>query len=246
MPPKPYTLPAYVENVSLWDHGKVVYLENQCGLSGYLLYTVQRANVQAKCAVFDEDVEILKNQGKVIEVEFKEPVNITISQWIKPEDRKYIQNRVLVNVEKIVFVLEGKFGGYILTKSANMQEYRCWAIRKDGEIDKSWIGEVENAIFYNKIVNISKQHPDVKKYLEQYPNATYNIRRVYLTSDGLVYQVDEQWRVKDFESVGSVGGKPVDGKDHYCWAVCWSNPEPGIEHVIVVFIDKDSYEIVFV
>lgn len=99
-----------------------------------------------------------------------------------------------------------------------------------------------------KLVEISKQHPSVKKYLEIHHNATCDIRRVYLASDGMVYQVDKHWKIKDFGSVASIGGKPVDGKDHYCWVVHWYDPTPevGIDHIVDVYIDRDSYDIVFV
>ncbi len=99
-----------------------------------------------------------------------------------------------------------------------------------------------------KLVEISIQHPYVKKYIEIHPNAIYSIRRVYLTFDGTVYEVDEDWEVKDFENVTGIDGKPVDGKNHYCWVVHWSIPPPevGIEHIVDVYIDRDSHNIVFV
>jgi len=152
-----HTAVAKIEKISVWNHGKedIFPLTSikppYTKLGNLLLSIIENTNLQAKCAFFDEDVDMLKNLEKVVEVKFKEPVNITISQWIEPEDKHYIPTndkgyRVLVNVEKIVFVLEGRFRGHILTKSANMQGYGCWAIKKDGKIDSSWINEVENAI----------------------------------------------------------------------------------------------------
>jgi len=89
----------------------------------------------------------------------------------------------LTSVEKIVFVLEGNLEGHILTKSVGEKGYGCWAIMRNDEIDKSWISEVENFINLQryglnntnvqKLVEISKQHSAVKKYLEMHPNATY-------------------------------------------------------------------------
>ncbi|WP_456330335.1 hypothetical protein [Archaeoglobus sp.] len=77
---------------------------------------------------------------------------------------------------------------------------------------------------FQKLEEISKNHPTVKKYLEMHSNATYYVKMVYLTSEGLVYQVDGHWRIKDFENVCGAG-KPKDGKDHYCWVVHWYTPE---------------------
>lgn len=138
---------AQIQNVSLYDHGKVGNIE---GIADELVYVMQRLNLQATCAIFEEDVERVKQEGKIVEVVFKEPVNITISQWIEPEDRGYIPTnasgyRILTDVEKAVFVLRGDYEGHVLTKSVDVKGYGCWAILKDGEIDKSWVGEVEKA-----------------------------------------------------------------------------------------------------
>jgi len=80
-----------------------------------------------------------------------------------------------------------------------------------------------------------------------HPNATYYVEMVYLTSEGLVYRVNGHWKIKDFENVSSAG-KPADGKDHYCWVVHWYDPTPevAIPHTVDVYIDRDSYEVVFV
>jgi hypothetical protein len=130
------------------------------------------------------------------------------------------------------------------------KESQCFVVFIPQDLSKAKIVEYKHKtteIGFQKIVEISKEHPTVKKYLEAHPNAMYDIRRVYLTSDGLVYQVDEHWKVKDSESVGSID-KPIDNKAHYCWVVHWYDPTPGVgvDHVIDVYIDRDSYEIVFV
>lgn len=69
---------------------------------------------------------------------------------------------------------------------------------------------------------------------------------VYLTSEGLVYQVNGNWKIKDFENVSSTG-KPADGKDHYCWVVYWYDPTPEVAmpYTVDVYIDS-SYEVVLV
>ena len=151
----PYPAFYYIQNITIYDHGiEIHYKQSESiygGLVHVLLYTVQKANLQGKCTIFEVDVNLLKQQGEIVEVDFKEPVNITISQWIRPEDRNHILTdergyRILTNIEKIIFVLKGRYEGHILTKSVDEVRYGCWAIAKDGMIDKSWIDEVKNII----------------------------------------------------------------------------------------------------
>ncbi len=145
----PFSQPSWIsqiQDISLYDHGKVSNVE---GVADELVSVMQRLKIQATCAVFEDDAERLKQEGKVVEITFREPVNITISQWIEPDDRNHIPTnasgyRILTDVKKVVFVLEGDYKGYVLTKSTNVEGYGCWAILKDDEIDKSWIDEVEN------------------------------------------------------------------------------------------------------
>ena len=97
---------------------------------------------------------------------------------------------------------------------------------------------------YVKIAEISKQDPRVQEYLKQHPNAKYEVRKAYLTSDGMVYFVDENWNLK--ELAGSAISKPLDGKDHYCWVVHWYDPSSTIPHIVNVFIDKETLKIVLI
>ncbi len=97
---------------------------------------------------------------------------------------------------------------------------------------------------YAKIAEISKQDPRVQNYLKQHSNAKYKVIKAYLSSDGVVYMVDENWKPKGLG--GSIAGKPIDGKDHYCWIVHWYDPSPGVPHIVDVFIDKETLKIVLV
>ena len=92
------------------------------------------------------------------------------------------------------------------------------------------------------LVEISKQHPIVKKYIEMDLNATYSIKRCYLTADGSVYEVNENWEIENPENVAGIGGKPIDSKDHYCWVVCWYVPVPdmAIDHTVYVYIESGT------
>lgn len=94
------------------------------------------------------------------------------------------------------------------------------------------------------LVEISKQSAKVQSYIEQHPNAEYEVTKCYLTTNGMVHTVDENWEPKELR--GSTGGEPMDGKDHYCWTVFWHDPTSWIEHIVNVYIDKDILEIVLV
>lgn len=96
----------------------------------------------------------------------------------------------------------------------------------------------------DSLVEISKQSQIVQSYLNQHPKATYNIRKSYLTADGMAYTVYDNWQLKELS--GSVGSSPKDGSNHYCWVVHWYDPTSIIEHIVNAFIDRDSLQIVIV
>lgn len=96
----------------------------------------------------------------------------------------------------------------------------------------------------NNMVEISKQSQIVQSYLAQHPNATHNIRRLYLTGDGMAYTVYDNWQLKELS--GSAGSSPKDGSNHYCWVVHWYDPTSIIGHMVNAFIDRDSSQIVVV
>ena len=96
----------------------------------------------------------------------------------------------------------------------------------------------------DNLVEISKQSPLVQNYLTQHPNATHLIAKSYITSEGILYIVYEDWELKN--EAGSVGASPQDGKDHHCWIVCWYDPTSMIMHRVNVFIDRDSLQIILV
>jgi uncharacterized membrane protein YebE (DUF533 family) len=93
----------------------------------------------------------------------------------------------------------------------------------------------------NNLVEISKQSQIVQSYLGQHPNATHDIRKSYLTADGMAYTVYDNWQLKELS--GSVGSSPKDGSNHYCWVVHWYDPTSIIGHIVNVFIDRDSSQI---
>ena len=94
-----------------------------------------------------------------------------------------------------------------------------------------------------KAIRVSKQSPAVQRYLRWHPNAQSEVGKRYITSDGIVYSVDDNWEL--IRNEGSAN-EPIDGKDHYCWEVFWHDPTCLISHIVYVMIDKDSWEIVLV
>ena len=140
------TLPSYVKSITFYDKGQVKPVGDTEGLSDLLIHTLQSVNVQAKCVFTQDDVNRLKANGKLVELVFSKPVDITIAQWVKPEDRSYIPTnesgyRVLKDIETVIFVLDGDLEGHILT-SGKSRFYSCWAILRNGSIDKSWTSAV--------------------------------------------------------------------------------------------------------
>jgi hypothetical protein len=94
-----------------------------------------------------------------------------------------------------------------------------------------------------KAIRVSKQSPAVQRYLRWHPNAKARVSKMFITGDGIVYSVDDNWELIRKEGSAS---KTVDGKDHYCWKVFWHDPTCLISHVVYVGVDKDSWEIVYI
>ncbi len=95
-----------------------------------------------------------------------------------------------------------------------------------------------------KAVNASGQSPVVQRFISQYPNAENSVVKLYVKSDGSVYTVSDDWELET--DVGRIIGKPIDGKDHYCWKVHWRDPVIGKQCMVDVYVDKDSWEIILV
>jgi hypothetical protein len=99
------------------------------------------------------------------------------------------------------------------------------------------------------ILGISKQSSVVQECLILHPKAQWRIEKLYVGSGGSVYTVGNNWELQTY--IGTAPA-PRDGKSHYCWRVSlYELPrsrfhEPKIIHVINVFIDKDTWEIVMV
>ncbi len=148
------------EGVFLWEGGEEKFIASKnSDLGDFLMQTIHKLNLQARCAFSEERVQKIKQNSKVVELRFRNPVNITISQWVEPEERKHILAdekgyRILRNVKIALFILEDyrdeNLEGNILIghEIEGRIGYSCWAIQKEGseKIDKTWIYEINKTI----------------------------------------------------------------------------------------------------
>jgi hypothetical protein len=173
-PTKKAELIFVVEKIILYENGKqssmVLNLEEPPTLStkiaSLLTSKLPEINLQARCFFGEEDIQEIKQNDRVIELIFKIPTDITISQWVEPEERYHIPvdekgNRILRNVKTALFVLEDKqdkgleahilVGHLIPPKMGSGHEkewisYSCWAININPEgkpeLDKTWIDTI--------------------------------------------------------------------------------------------------------
>ena len=143
-----------VEKIVLYENGKQEIIDPKSeegeGLASFLTRKLHELNLQVKCVFSEEDIQKIKQKDRVVELIFKKPVDITISQWVEPEERYHIPTdekgyRILENVKNALFILkdnqERGLEGHILVghEVKGKIGYSCWAIK---EIDKTWISEI--------------------------------------------------------------------------------------------------------
>lgn len=152
-----------VERISVWQSGKEYAIDPKSPeyfkIGNILIPTLNKSNLQAACVFSEEEIQQIKSKNKVVELIFKESKNITIAQWIEPEDRDHIPTnesgyRILENVRVALFILEDNLGHGLKGNILIGQEiygrigYSCWAVIEEGgkEIDKTWIDLTEHFI----------------------------------------------------------------------------------------------------
>jgi len=150
-----------VEKIMLYENGKqeIIDLKSEegKGMTSLLTRKLHEVNLQARCVFSEQDIREIKQRDRVVELIFKKPIDITISQWVEPEERYHIFTdergyRILENVKNGLFILEDNLGdgleAHILVGHEIEERvgYTCWAIniKEEGkpELDKSWINEV--------------------------------------------------------------------------------------------------------
>ena len=153
-----------VEKIIFYEKGKQRVMDTKSeagiGIATLLTRKLHELNLQATCVFGGQDIIEIKQHDKVAELIFKKPVDITISQWVEPEERYHIPidergNRILENVETALFILEDNLDegleAHILVgyKVEGRIYYSCWAINtKEGkpELDKTWIDGVNRLL----------------------------------------------------------------------------------------------------
>jgi len=78
---------------------------------------------------------------------------------------------------------------------------------------------VSRILAESRAVETSKQSPVVRNYLNQHPSAKPRV---------------------------TTATKSTDGKNYNCWMIHWYDPTSIIPHIVNVYVDKDSWEIVSV
>jgi len=83
-----------VEKIVFYEDGKQEIIdpksEDGKGMASLLTRKLHELNLQATCAFSEEDIREIKQKDRVAELIFKKPVDITISQWVEPEERYHI------------------------------------------------------------------------------------------------------------------------------------------------------------
>ncbi len=96
-----------------------------------------------------------KQKDKVIELIFKEPVNITISQWVEPKERRHIPTdesgyRILENVRTTLFILEDNLSkglkDHVLVghEIEGKMSYSCWTTQQEEKPEVTLISVYDN------------------------------------------------------------------------------------------------------
>ena len=156
-----------VDRIAIWENGEQRIVGPQSPeytkIGKLLIQTLGRLNLQARCVFGQERIDEIKQKDKVVELVFgepifREPVNITISQFIEPEERDHIATdengyRILENVRTALFILEDNSNegleAHVLVGSVHEGKvgYGCWAITEKGtnELDKTWCNELSEA-----------------------------------------------------------------------------------------------------
>lgn len=159
--PTPHGWLLMIRRVFLWEEGESKFVGGpDSDLCNYLRQTLRRLNIQARCVFSDERIKEIKENNKVIELSFRFYEDVTISQWIEPEERDHIKTnetgyRILEKVKSVLFILENGLDedleAYILVGSLTDDNWSCWAIKEDGnnKLDKSWVEEIGRYLLTN-------------------------------------------------------------------------------------------------
>jgi hypothetical protein len=162
-----------LERIILYENGKQASMDPTSELpdlpakiGSLLVQKLPEVNLQVRCVFSEEDIQEIKRKDRVAELIFKEPIDITISQWVEPEERYHIPvdekgYRILEKVKTALFILEDNLDegleahilvGHLIPPEPGLYPgeekigYSCWAININPEgkpeLDKSWIDKI--------------------------------------------------------------------------------------------------------
>ena len=120
-----------VEKIVFYEDGKQEIIDPKSSeegkrLASLLTRKLHELNLQAKCVFSEEDIREIKQKDRIAGLIFKKPIDITISQWVEPEERYHIPTdekgyRILENVKNALFILEDNLAegleGHVLVGS---------------------------------------------------------------------------------------------------------------------------------
>jgi len=103
----------------------------------------------------------------------------------------------------------------------------------------------EIVVNWAEAVEISKRTETVQHYLDQHPDATFNLGRLYI-ENSTIFHISEDWIVLTI-AAGPVPQK-VSGvlEGNYCWNIHWFDPKSVIPHIVNVFVDVETGEVLSV
>jgi len=182
-----------VEEIVLLGNGKKEPIdpksEEGTEIASLLTRKLHELNLQATCVFSKEEIQEIEQKDRSVRLFFKKPIDITISQWVEPEDRYHISTdkngyRILENVGTALFILEDKLDkgleAHVLIdhKIKGRIGYSCWAIKKEGsqEIEKNWIEEIYRITPNNS--GLSANDIDKIIYYKQGEEITYNATKL--------------------------------------------------------------------
>jgi len=152
---------AMVEKVIYYEdtEQKVIGLKSEDGIEivSLLACTLHELNSQCKCIWSEREIEEMKQKDKCVELVFQIPTDVTISQWIEPEERYHIpvdeRGYRILGINNALFIMEDNLGealgAYILTghEYEGNISYGGWAIIKGRDkLDKSWVYSLDRMI----------------------------------------------------------------------------------------------------
>jgi hypothetical protein len=180
----------------LWEDGRELFVAGpHSNLTAHLLCTLQRINMQTRCVFNDERVEEIEKSMKAMRLRFRIYDDVNISQWIEPEDRDHIKTnetgyRILEKVKYAIFILDsGKnesLFGHILVRSTDDDYWSCWAIEQDGQLETSWIVEIERFLLTPTEIYLPFKNGTESKLLLVDSHLSYGVfdENITITSKG--------------------------------------------------------------